>query len=231
VAGRLPRDYDVDTHFKPRYDPWDQRVCLVPDDDLFRAIRRRQATIVTDQIETFTERGLRLASGEELEADVIVTATGLNLLMLGGMEIAVDGKEVDLSATVGYKGMMLSGVPNMALALGYTNASWTLKCDLVATYVCRLLNHMDRHGYRQCTPRTPGPSVPRLPFVDLAAGYVQRSVDAFPKQGNRTPWRLHQNYARDVMMLRRGALEDEGVEFSGAAAAAPSEEPGARIAA
>jgi monooxygenase len=179
VARRLPPDCDVDTHFKPRYDPWDQRVCLVPDGDLFTAIRQRQATIVTDEIESFTEDGLQLASGRHLEADVIVTATGLNLLALGGMSIAVDGEDVDLSQTVGYKGMMLSGVPNLALAIGYTNASWTLKCDLVAGYVCRLLNHMDRNGYRQCTPRTPDSSVPRLPFVDLAAGYVQRSVDKF----------------------------------------------------
>ena len=147
VERRLPRGYDVDTHFKPRYNPWDQRVCLVPDGDLFEAIRKGQASIVTDRIETFTEKGLKLASGAELEADVIVTATGLNLLLLGGMEIAVDGREIDLSETVGYKGMMFSGVPNLAYALGYTNASWTLKGDLVAEYVCRLLNHMDEHGY------------------------------------------------------------------------------------
>jgi monooxygenase len=220
VEKRLPRGYDVDTHFSPRYNPWDQRMCLVPDGDLFQAIGHGDASVVTDQIETFTEKGLALASGEELEADVIVTATGLNLLMLGGMELAVDGREVVPSETVGYKGMMLSGVPNLALALGYTNASWTLKCDLVAEYVCRLIAHMDRHGYRQCTPRVPDASLPREPFLDLSSGYVLRSIESLPKQGARAPWRLHQNYARDILMLRHGTLEDEGIEFSGAVRAA-----------
>ena len=159
VERRLPRDYDVDTHFKPRYDPWDQRVCLVPDGDLFQAIRKGQASVVTDRVETFTEKGLKLASGAELEADVIVTATGLNVLMLGGMKIGVDGRELDLSKAVSYKGMMFGGVPNLAYALGYTNASWTLKCDLVAEYVCRLLGHMDEHGYTQCMPSEPDPSL------------------------------------------------------------------------
>jgi monooxygenase len=151
---------------------------------------------------------------------VVVTATGLNLLALGGMTLAVDGREVELSETVGYKGMMLSGVPNLALALGYTNASWTLKCDLVSEYVCRLLNHMDALGCRQCTPRAPDASLPTEPFIDLASGYVLRSIDHLPKQGARAPWRLHQNYARDVLMLRHGALEDEGIAFSDPAAAA-----------
>src|SRR3954469_18715521 len=155
VVRRLPAGYDVETHFAPRYDPWDQRVCLVPDGDLFEAISSGKASMATGRIETFTEWGLRLESGEELQADIIVTATGLNMLMLGGMEIAVDGRTVDLSQTVGYKGMMFSGVPNLALAVGYTNASWTLKCDLVGEYVCRLVNHMDAHGYSQCTPRPP----------------------------------------------------------------------------
>ncbi|HSD77370.1 MAG TPA: NAD(P)/FAD-dependent oxidoreductase [Solirubrobacteraceae bacterium] len=213
VQRRLPAGYDVDTHFRPRYDPWDQRLCLVPDGDLFATIRDGRASIVTDRIATFTERGLRLASGAELQADVVVTATGLNLLVLGGMTLAVDGREVEVPQTVGYKGMMLSGVPNLALALGYTNASWTLKCDLVSRYVCRLLNHMEDHGHTTCTPRAPGPSVARRPFLDLTSGYVTRALDRLPKQGARAPWRLHQNYARDVLMLRFGALEDEGVEF------------------
>jgi monooxygenase len=220
VERRLPAGYDVDTHFNPRYNPWDQRMCLVPDGDLFEAIKRGKASVVTDRIETFTEKGLALASGAELEADVIITATGLNLLMLGGMQIAVDGQEIDTSQAVGYKGMMLSGVPNLALALGYTNASWTLKCDLVAEYVCRLLAHMDRHGYAQVTPRAPGPSVAREPFLDLSSGYVLRSIESLPKQGARAPWRLHQNYARDILMLRHGTLEDEGIKFSGAVRAA-----------
>ena len=214
VMSRLPDGYDVDTHFSPRYQPWDQRLCLVPDGDLFDSLSAGRASIVTNRIETFTETGLKLESGEELEADVIVTATGLNLLMIGGMSVGVDGRDVELSETVGYKGMMFTGVPNMAVALGYTNASWTLKCDLVTQYVCRLLNHMDAHGYRQCTPREPDASITTEPFLDLASGYVLRSLHTLPKQGSRAPWRLHQNYARDVLMLRRGSLEDEGIEFS-----------------
>jgi monooxygenase len=225
VVKRLPEGYDVDTHFAPRYQPWDQRLCLVPDGDLFETISAGRASIVTDRIETFTERGLKLESGGELEADVIVTATGLNLLMLGGMRIAVDGREVKLNETVGYKGMMLSGVPNLAVALGYTNASWTLKCDLVTQYVCRLLNHMDAAGYRQATPRAPDQSVATEPFLDLASGYVLRSIHTLPKQGSRAPWRLYQNYVRDVLMMRRGALEDEGIEFSNPSAPAQPAEP------
>ena len=215
VADKLPPGYDLDKHFKPSYEPWDQRLCFVPDGDLFEAMSSGKASVVTDRIETFTEKGLRLASGAELEADIVVTATGLNLLALGGMTIAVDGREIKLSETVGYKGMMLSGVPNLALALGYTNASWTLKCDLVAQYVCRLLRHMDEHGYRICTPRPPPPDLPLEPFLDLKSGYVQRSLDALPKQGSRAPWRLHQNYVRDVQLFRRGPVEDEAMEFSG----------------
>jgi monooxygenase len=214
VKRNLPRGYAVDTHFKPTYEPWDQRLCLVPDADLFKALGSGKADVVTGGIETFTEKGIRLASGAELEADVIVTATGLNLLVLGGLSLAVDGQEIDVSKTVAYKGMMLSGVPNMALALGYTNASWTLKCDLVSEYVCRLIRHMDERGLRQCTPQAPEPSLPLEPFLDLKSGYVQRSLDALPKQGARAPWRLHQNYVRDVSMLRRGSLEDEAMVFS-----------------
>ena len=215
VEKRLPQDYDIDTHFKPRYNPWDQRVCLVPDGDLFEALGEGSASMVTDRIERFTKKGLKLESGAELEADIIVTATGLQLLPLGGITIAVDGRDVNLSETVGYKGMMFSGVPNLAVTLGYTNASWTLKCDLTCKYICRLLNYMDAHGYTQCTPRAPDPSVPTQPFIDLMSGYVLRSIDSFPKQGDRTPWRLHQNYARDIVMLRRSALDDEVMEFSG----------------
>ncbi len=220
VEKQLPEGYDVDTHFTPSYNPWDQRICLVPDADLFKAIRSGDASIVTDRIETFTETGLKLASGAELEADVIITATGLNLQLLGGMTLAVDGSEVAMSETVGYKGMMFSGVPNAAVTLGYTNASWTLKGDLCAEYVCRLLNHMDANGYRVVTPRGPDPSEPTHPFLDLASGYVLRSLDQLPKQGDRTPWRLHQNYARDILMLRRGPLEDDAIAFSRAAPAA-----------
>ncbi len=221
VTAALPAGYDVDTHFEPRYEPWDQRVCLVPDGDLFAAIGSGRAEVVTDEIETFTEAGVRLASGRELEADVIVTATGLQLLFLGDIELAVDGRAVDPSATVAYKGMMLSGIPNLSFAVGYTNASWTLKCDLVAKYVCRLINHMDEHGYSHCTPREPGAGVELSPVIDLEAGYVRRSLDALPRQGSRAPWRLRQNYPYDIAMLRWGQIEDEGIEFSRAAATRP----------
>ncbi len=214
VRRRLPAGFDVGRHFNPTYQPWDQRLCLVADDDLFEAIRSGRASIVTDQIDTFTEKGIRLASGAELEADVIVTATGLNVLVLGGMSLSVDGREVDVSKTVGYKGMMFSGVPNLAFTMGYTNASWTLKGDLVGEYICRMLRHMDEHGYLQVTPLAPDPSMPTEPFIDLKSGYVLRSLERLPKQGARAPWRLNQDYAQDVRLLREGPLEDEGVEFT-----------------
>jgi monooxygenase len=221
---QLPAGYPVDTHFRPRYDPWDQRVCLVPDGDLFEAVSSGRASIETDEIETFTETGLKLKSGKELEADLIITATGLNLLAIGGTELAVDGEEIELPNTVGYKGMMLSGVPNMALSIGYTNASWTLKCDLTCEYVCRLLNHMDAAGVRQATPRL-APGTPTQPFIDLKSGYVQRALDRFPQQGVHAPWRLYQNYARDILTLRRGALDDGVLEFSNPQPAARPAEP------
>jgi cation diffusion facilitator CzcD-associated flavoprotein CzcO len=214
VERQLPPGYDVDRHFKPSYDPWDQRLCVVPRGDLFRAIREGRAEVVTDRIATFTEGGIRLESGRELEADVIVTATGLNLLLAGGIEVTVDGEPKKFSETVGYKGMMFSGIPNFSIALGYTNASFTLKTDLVAEHVCRLLAHMDAHGYRVATPREPDPSVPREPFIDLTAGYVTRSLHELPKQAARAPWRLHQNYARDVALFKRGPVGDE-IDFSG----------------
>jgi monooxygenase len=221
---QLPAGYDIDTHFKPSYDPWDQRLCLVPNGDLFDAIAHGSASIVTDRIDTFTESGIRLASGVELEADVIVTATGLNLLALGGLEFCVDGHEITLADTMSYKGMMLSGIPNMAFAVGYTNASWTLKCDLTCEYVCRLINHMDEHGCAQCVPHNCDPAVRERPFIDFSSGYVQRSIERFPKQGSKAPWRLHQNYALDILNLRFGSVEDAAMEFSGAPVAA-SEAP------
>jgi monooxygenase len=213
VMKRLPEGYDVDTHFNPHYNPWQQRMCLVPDSDLFEAIANGSASVVTDGVETFTETGLKLSSGEELEADVVVTATGLNVLLLGGIDVSLDGKPVDFSKTVAYKGTMICGVPNLALTLGYTNASWTLKCDLVAQYVCRLINHMDEHGYDVCTPEPPDPSVPTEPFIDFNSGYVLRSIDTLPRQGAIRPWRLHQNYFRDVRLLKRGPVND-GMRFS-----------------
>jgi monooxygenase len=211
---QLPQGFDIDTHFTPRYDPWDQRMCFVPDGDLFRALRSGRATVVTGEIERFTERGIALTSGEELEADVVVTATGLNLLAIGGISLTVDGEEVELSKTLAYKGMMLSGVPNFALAIGYTNASWTLKCDLVSQYVCRLLNHMDAHGYQQVVPTRPDGAIETVPLIDLSSGYVLRGVGLLPRQGPRAPWRLHQNYPLDVRLLKRGPVDDEGVRFS-----------------
>ncbi len=214
VVRQLPPGYDVDTHFSPRYDPWDQRLCLAPDGDFFAAIRSGRASVVTDRIATFTPTGIRLESGTELDADLVVTATGLVLLPLGGIELVVDGARVDPADTVAYKGMMLSGVPNLAMALGYTNASWTLKADLVAEYVCRLLQHMDARGHRQCVPVPPDPSETLRPLLDLTSGYVERALGSLPRQGPRAPWLLHQNYVRDVRLFRRAPLEDEAMRFS-----------------
>jgi monooxygenase len=211
----LPEGYDVDTHFKPKYSPWDQRMCLVPDADLFEAISSGKASMVTDGIETFTEKGLRLTSGEELEADIIVTATGLNLQLFGGAEIVVDEKPVDMADTLFYKGMMFSGIPNLTYVVGYTNASWTLKADLVLDHTCRLINHMDERGQAIAVPRAPA-SIGKQDFIDLKAGYVLRALDRLPKQGETLPWKLHQNYARDIFMLKRGPVDDEGLEISGA---------------
>jgi monooxygenase len=213
VRAEMGKDYPVAPHFTPRYEPWDQRLCLVPDADLFKVLREGRASIVTDEVETFTEKGIKLKSGTELPADLVVTATGLNLLLLGGAQLAVDGTPVDPPKTMSYRGMMVSDVPNMAFAVGYTNASWTLKCDLVAQYVCRLVNYMDRHGHRQCTPRRNDPGVTEEPIIDFSSGYVQRSIHLFPKAGSKVPWKLHQNYARDLLNLRFGRLDDGVLEF------------------
>ncbi len=214
VERSLPAGYDIDKHFKPKYNPWDQRMCLVPNGDLFKVIRDGDATVVTDTIETFTESGIKLDSGEQLEADVIVTATGLNLLFLGGMELVVDGEPVDVSEKMTYKGMMLSGVPNCAFTVGYTNASWTLKADLTSEYVCRVLAHMDSHGYRKSVPELADPSVEELPLLDFTSGYVLRSLDQFPKQGSKEPWKLRQNYVLDIRTIRRGPIDDGAMRFS-----------------
>ncbi len=214
VERSLPVGYDVDTHFNPRYNPWDQRMCLVPDGDLFEAIAAGRADVVTDEIETFTEDGIALKSGAELEADLIVTATGLNLLFLGGMRMAVDGREVAYPSAWTYKGMMLSGVPNFAFTLGYTNASWTLKADLTSEYVCRLLNHMSARGHSQCKPEVTDPAVVEQPLLDFNSSYVLRSIDQLPKQGSKTPWRLRMNYALDVPTIRFGSIDDGSMRFS-----------------
>ena len=213
VQRRLPAGFDVDTHFKPRYNPWDQRLCLVPNGDFFEAVSRGDVSIVTDNIETFTERGIRLVSGQELEADLIVTATGLNMLPLGGLGVEIDGNPLSLPETMLYKGCMLSGVPNAAMSFGYTNASWTLKADLICQYVCRLVNHMDAHGYTHCAPYNHDPTMEETPFVDFTPGYFLRSMHQLPKQGSRVPWRLHQNYVRDLRLIKRSPLEDGVMEF------------------
>ena len=214
VRDELGPQYDVDTHFTPTYYPWDQRLCLVPDGDMFKAIREGRASVVTDHIDCFTGNGLRLKSGKELQADIIVTATGLELQFLSDVVITVDGEVLEPGRALSYKGMMVSGVPNMALSAGYTNASWTLKCDLTCDYVCRLLNYMDRHGYRICTPVNRDPNLEVEAYMSLSSGYIQRALDKFPRQGARAPWKLYQNYIRDIFALRFGRLADGVMEFS-----------------
>jgi monooxygenase len=208
----LGADYPVDVHFAPHYEPWDERLCIVPDADLFRVLREGKASVVTDQIETFTDTGILLLSGERLDADIIVTATGLNVKILSGVGLVVDGEPVEMSQTMSYKGMMYTGVPNLASAYGYTNASWTLKCDLVAEHACRLLNHMRANGYAQVTPRR-DPQVAEVPVLDLRSGYVTRALPGLPKGGDRMPWRLYQNYFKDMLMLRHGRVDDPALEF------------------
>jgi len=204
----LPEGYDVDTHFNPPYDPWDQRLCVVPNGDLFRAIRHGDASIVTDRIETFTEDGIRLQSGAELSADIIITATGLELVPLAGVAYSVDGKPIELADTITYKGMMLTGMPNFAYAVGYINASCTLKVDLICEHLCRLLALMDEHGYASCTPEAPDPAAPTRALLDFTAGYVQRSVASFPRQGATHPWELSMDYRRDRQVLLHGPVGD-----------------------
>src|SRR5690606_15163672 len=213
VRRALPADYDVRTHFTPRYDPWDQRVCLVPDGDMFEAIRSGRASVVTDHVERFTERGIRLRSGQELPADVIVTATGLRLQLLGRVAPTVDGEPVEPSERMAYKAMPPADVPHLALSFGYTHASWTLKADLTCEYVFRLLQHMRRHGYRSCVPRQHDSSVSEEPFLDFTAGYVQRALTQLPKQGSKPPWKLRQNYLFDIVALRHGRVDDGVMEF------------------
>jgi monooxygenase len=209
AASELPADFDFDTHLSPTYNPWDQRVCLAADGDFFAVLRDGSASIATATIDRFTPAGVRLADDGELAADIIVTATGLRLMMLGGLELEVDGVPVELGSTIAYKGMMLCGIPNLAFAIGYTNASWTLKADLVAEHVCRLLGHMRSTGRPICVPRSPAPGLPSYPILDLKSGYVMRSAEQLPKQAGTLPWRLHQNYIRDIRMLRHGRLDDE----------------------
>jgi cation diffusion facilitator CzcD-associated flavoprotein CzcO len=221
VERSLPKGYDIDTHFTPSYNPWDQRLCVVPDGDLFKAIKAGTASVVTDHIDTFTETGIALQSGATLDADIIVTATGLELLFIGGIALSVDGDAVDVASKLTYKGMMLEGVPNLALAVGYTNASWTLKCDLTCDYVCRLLNHLRETGLRQCTPVNTDAAVAPQPLLGLTSGYVLRSADKFPKQGSRFPWQVHQSFLRDYRAMKLRGVEDDAMVFSNPQPAAP----------
>jgi monooxygenase len=211
---QLPKGYAVDTHFRPHYNPWDQRLCVVPDGDLFKAISDRKASVVTDRIARFTAGGIQLESGAELPADVIVTATGLNLLAFGGMQLSVDGVAVDVHDTVAYKSMMLSGVPNFAFAVGYTNSSWTLKVDLVCEHLCRLLAYMDEHGHDTVVPVADDSTIERRPLLDFRAGYVQRAVDRFPQQGSHGPWTVEMSFAADRARLRNGPVLDPALRFA-----------------
>jgi cyclohexanone monooxygenase len=205
--------FDVDTHFTPRYNPWDQRMCLVPDGDLFREIREGRASVITADIECFTDSGLKLTSGDELRADFVVVATGLNLNVLGDVAIRIDGRPCDVGEAMAYKGMMLSDVPNLAMTFGYTNASWTLKADLTAAYVCRLLRYMDRRGHSIAVPRRDMTIVPQ-PFLTFTSGYVQRALAILPKQGSKRPWKVYQNYLLDLLNLRYGPIADGVMQFS-----------------
>ncbi len=214
VRRALGDDYDVGKHFTPRYNPWDQRLCLIPDGDLFDAIKSGKAEMVTDEIETFTRNGIKLRSGTELEADIIVTATGLNLLLLGGIQFSVDSRAVDFSKTMLYKGAMYSGVPNLASVFGYTNASWTLKCELTCNFVCHLLNHMNEMGARVCMPQNHDASIEEARWLNLSSGYIQRVIDKLPKQGSKLPWKLRDNYVLDSMTLRARSFDDGVMQFT-----------------
>ncbi len=214
VSRQLPGDFDVDTHFNPDYDPWDQRLCMVPDGDLFESLSDGSASVVTDRIETFTERGLRLESGDEIEADIVVTATGFDLLPFGGIDYSVDGRSIDLPETVAYKGLMLSGLPNLAFTVGYTNVPFTLKADLVSQYVCRLLAFMDERGLDVCVPALDDPSLELTPLLDFKAGYVKRSEHILPKAGSKQPWKLGMSYVHDLFTLRHRPVSDGTMRFS-----------------
>lgn len=214
VRAELTPEFDVDKHFTPSYNPWEQRLCLVPDSDMFEAINSGSASVVTDQIETFTEEGIHLASGDTLGADLIVTATGLNMQFLSDVEFVVDDKVLEPNKALIYKGMMLSDVPNMAMSSGYTNASWTLKCDLTCDYICRLINYMDKNSYKKCVAHNDDVTMEREAYMGLSSGYIERAKDILPGQGLKAPWKLHQNYMKDIVMLRHGKLRDEAMVFT-----------------
>ncbi len=213
VAANLPTDFDIDAHFKPNYEPWDQRLCLVPDADFFRVVKKGKASIVTDHIAAFTPEGIKLESGAELAADIIVTATGLELLAIGGIDLSVDGTKVDVSKSYVYKGVMLSNVPNFAFCVGYTNASWTLRADLSSDFVCRVLKYMDSRHFSAFVPKLDD-QMDAIPILDLKSGYVERAVDRFPKQGTAAPWYLRQNYVLDRITMKLGRIDDGVLRFS-----------------
>jgi cation diffusion facilitator CzcD-associated flavoprotein CzcO len=221
VKRQLPAGYAIDPHFTPRYDPWDERMCAVPGGDLFKAIASGRAEVVTDEIDSFTETGILLRSQRELEADIVVTATGLELLFIGGIELRVDGERVDVAGRLTYKGMMLEGLPNFAFAIGYTNASWTLKCDLSAAYVARLLNHMRATARWMCTPRNDDPNLESKPILEMRSGYIARAAGLMPAQGSRFPWQVHQSFVRDYRAMRLGGVEDGAMRFDEIPAGAP----------
>ncbi|MFK7978965.1 MAG: flavin-containing monooxygenase, partial [Saprospiraceae bacterium] len=214
VQKELGEAYDVKKHFTPSYNPWDQRICLVPNGDMFESIKANKSSVVTDHIDTFTTKGIQLKSGKTLEADIIVTATGLNLKLLGGINFSVDGKTIDLSKTISYRAMMFSDIPNLVLAFGYTNASWTLKCDLSNQYVCRLINYMDENGFKKCMPIQNDPTLELEDWLDFSSGYIRRVIHTLPKQGTKKPWRLDQNYMVDRKMIGKADLNDGVMEFS-----------------
>lgn len=214
VKKQLGSDYEIGTHFNPRYNPWDQRLCLVPDADLFESIKAGTTSVVTDEIDRFTEKGILLKSRQELPADLVVTATGLDLKFLSDLEFTVDGECRDVSESITYKSMMFSDIPNLASSFGYTNASWTLKCDLTCEYVARLLNYMEENGYRRCVPRCNRDAVEVEKMLDLNSGYVERSAHKFPMQGKKSPWRLYQNYLLDSLTIRHARVGDPELEFS-----------------
>lgn len=209
----LGKEYDIDTHFNPKYNPWDERLCAVPDNDLFHTIKQGKCTIVTDHIDTFTEKGILLQSGKELEADLIISATGLIIKIMGGIITKVDGEIIDPSKLVNYKGVMLQNIPNAASIIGYTNASWTLKADLACAYVCRLIKYMDKHGLKSCTPNLAEKNIETVPVIDFSSGYIQRAINKLPKQGTSYPWKLHQNYVKDMIILKYRKIDDGFLTF------------------
>ncbi len=222
VAQQLNPGYDVETHFTPKYNPWDQRLCLVPDADMFKALNNGSAEIVTDHIDRFEAGGIRLQSGKTLPADIVVSATGLKLVVAGEIEVTVDGRRIRWADTMSYKGMMFSSVPNFGAVFGYTNASWTLKADLTSEYVCRLLNYMDARKVDYCVAERNDPTVGELPWLDFNSGYVQRAMDEFPRQGDKKPWKLYQNYLMDMLSLRFGKLADGTLRFAKKGAVTPA---------